>query len=92
MIALCYSPGSFSFYGAAVLQKGGDDKVKNAAFEEKHVVLRLGYFFLCVGEGREAAKITSSITGRNQGLSGHLTNPSVSLLSLSNPQLSLFPL
>ena len=68
---MCYNPGSFSFYGAAVLQKGGDDTVKNAAFEEKNMVLSLSYFFLCVGEGREAAKITSSITGRNQVTNRH---------------------
>ena len=71
LITLGYSPGSFCFYWAAVLQKGGDDTVKNAAFEEKNVILCLSYFFLCVGEGREAAKITSSITGRNQVTNRH---------------------
>ena len=71
LIALGYSPGSFCFYGAAVLQKVGDDTIKNAAFEEDNVVLSLGYFFLCVGEGRKTAKITSSITGRNQVTNRH---------------------
>ena len=62
LISLGYRLSTLGLKWAAILQKSGDEKIENAAFEKEHVVLCLSHFFLSFGEGGEAAKITSSIT------------------------------